>query len=338
MAQKHLLLSVTFLLFCLIANAQQRLIALEHNGTSSFFNDIPAAVSAAVSGDIIYLPGGSFPGFGIDKKLTIIGAGHDPESTSATSMTLISGGINMNNADCDGTILSGLRINGDINSNTFENDNVIISRCSVYGLILMNGGGNPSESWAISECMIKRMYTLINSTVSNCLIVDYIVAVNSQIENNIFLTDTYHPINANSCTVKNNIFYVANFDLSNCLFYNNIWKYGNLPNGQFGNGNSSMGASNIYDPNFDGLFTNLSYTNYAGNQNNLYLFDFHLVNPAYNTGGTDGLPIGIYGGPFPWKEGSIPSNPHILTKSISPTTDPVTGNLNINIQVEAQDH
>ena len=52
--------------------------------------------------------------------------------------------------------------------------------------------------------------------------------------------------------------------------------------------------------------------------------------------GTDGTDLGIYGGSFPWKNGSLPPNPHIQTKNISSATDPI-GNLNVNIKVKAQE-
>ena len=321
----------------------QNLIALQHNGAASFFTTIPDAVTAAVSGDTIFLPGGSFLAFNIDKKLAIIGVGHNPDSTAATGMTLISGTISFGNGDCDGSVLTGLRVNGEINSSGLDNDNVQISRCFIISGITPNGNGSGgSENWTISECFFPTIQFIKNSFVSNNLIAHFILnAQDCQIENNAFLYDAYLPIVGNSCMVKNNIFNfvtdccVSGQQISNSLFDNNIWSSGSLPNGVFGTGN--IGTGNINDPNFDGLFTNFSYTTYTGNINNPYPFDFHLVNAAYNTGGTNGTPIGIYGGTFPWKDGSLPFNPHILFKSIGNSTDQ-NGNLLINIHVEAQDH
>lgn len=45
--------------------------------------------------------------------------------------------------------------------------------------------------------------------------------------------------------------------------------------------------------------------------------------------------MGIYGGSTPWKEGAIPSNPHIFFKNISNATDG-SGNLPVQIKVSAQ--
>ena len=71
--------------------------------------------------------------------------------------------------------------------------------------------------------------------------------------------------------------------------------------------------------------------------NSIYTYNLHLrPNSPLHNAGTDGTDIGIYGGLFPWKEGSVPFNPHIQTKTIGNITDG-NGNLQINIKVKAQD-
>ena len=330
--KKPILLLLAVLCFSFSSVIAQNLITLQHNGVSTFYTTIPEAVAAAVGGDTVYLPGGSFPGFNIDKKLTIIGVGYHPDSTVATGITLISGTINFSNGDCDGSILTGLRVNSDIR-NIYINNDVQILRCFVDSSI--NGGY--SENWTISECVFYSVDNILNSLIRNNLIHSRVnPAQNCQINNNVFL-GTYPqnqvevPIMGSFCTVKNNVFRQFGYSLtSNSLFDNNIWYSGSLPEGIFGSGN-------IGDLDFDALFSNFYYTSYTDNPNNLYQFDFHLVNAAYNTGGTDGTPIGIYGGMFPWKDGSIPFNPQIIHKSIGNTTD-ADGNLQINIHVKAQEN
>jgi hypothetical protein len=336
--KKPILLLITVLCFSFSSIIAQNLIALQHNGASTFYTTIPEAVAAAASGDTIYLPGGSFPGFDIDKKLTIIGVGHHPDSIAATGITLISGAINFSNGDCDGSTLIGLRVYWTI-SNGYDNDNVWISRCFLERNIYSGFG---SENWIISECILLTIASLKNSLLENNLIISGITEAQScQIRNNIFFyTGNYIPVSGSSCTVKNNIFKYFSYNgssqsISLSLFDNNIWSSGVALNGIFGNGN--IGTGNINDTDFDGLFNNFSYASYSGNPDNLYQFDFHLVNLAYNIGGTDGAPIGIYGGTFPWKDGSIPFNPQIIHKSIGNTTD-ADGNLQINIHVKAQEN
>lgn len=67
-----------------------------------------------------------------------------------------------------------------------------------------------------------------------------------------------------------------------------------------------------------------------------YAHNYHLKSPTTYLG-TDGTEVGIYGGTFPYKEGSVPRNPHIQLKNIASKTDD-NGSLQIEIQVEAQDN
>jgi hypothetical protein len=65
-----------------------------------------------------------------------------------------------------------------------------------------------------------------------------------------------------------------------------------------------------------------------------YDADYHLKLPA-NFLGTTGNQVGIYGGLYPAKEGSVPANPHISSKNIGSTVDQ-QGKLNVQIKAVAQ--
>ena len=53
--------------------------------------------------------------------------------------------------------------------------------------------------------------------------------------------------------------------------------------------------------------------------------------------GTDDSQIGIYGGVYyPYKEGAVPSNPHIQLQNIAPST--TNGLLNVQIKAVAQEN
>ncbi len=76
-------LTITFLLavsFTALSSnlVAQKLIALHHAGTASFYTTPLAAYNAAANGDTLYIPGGNFDGFVMQKSLTLIGAGHNP--------------------------------------------------------------------------------------------------------------------------------------------------------------------------------------------------------------------------------------------------------------------
>ena len=74
---------ILFTLVCLLgmsvaANAASKSdIVLQHGSNITVYNaeDFPAAMEAAVDGDVIFLGEGSYPGFGITKKITVQGVG-----------------------------------------------------------------------------------------------------------------------------------------------------------------------------------------------------------------------------------------------------------------------
>lgn len=82
------------------------------------------------------------------------------------------------------------------------------------------------------------------------------------------------------------------------------------------------------------IFSITVFINQSGNIFD-YNQDYHLVDPATYLG-IDNTEVGIYGGMYPIKDGAVPQNPHIQTKSVAPITD-VNGDLQIEIQVEAQE-
>lgn len=135
------------------------------------------------------------------------------------------------------------------------------------------------------------------------------------IENNIDISPTYITKSLNYNALNNNL---------------NFWAFNSFDaSGNQGSGNFAATT------NFNTLFVN--YTSPL-DITKIYTYDFHLAaNSPYKNGGRDGKDIGIYGGMFPWKAGSVPFNPHVQVKQISPTTD-VTGKLQVKIQVQAQDN
>ena len=90
-----------------------------------------------------------------------------------------------------------------------------------------------------------------------------------------------------------------------------------------------LGGSATDLNNYHGIDFTTVYVN-AGEE------DFHLLGDAKTTYlGDDGKEVGIYGGMLPFKEGAVPSNPHIIQKMIS-TTSESNGFLNISFKVGAQ--
>lgn len=73
---------------------------------------------------------------------------------------------------------------------------------------------------------------------------------------------------------------------------------------------------------------------------NLFNYDqnYALLATAQSTFlGTDGTQVGIYGGTFPFKLNSVPTNPSITSKDIAPQTDE-EGELSVQVTAEAQEN
>jgi hypothetical protein len=141
-------------------------------------------------------------------------------------------------------------------------------------------------------------------------------------------------LDINYSTLQNNIF---EFTYSNCggsyfesgcnsnKWLNNIFNQGwGFPDG------SNTGSGNWPSIDMSSVLVSQSGLSFSYSQ------DYHLQSPSTYVG-TDSSQVGIYGGLYPFKDGSIPMNPHIVSKTIQQTTSS-SGNLNINVKVKAQDN
>lgn len=324
----------------------QNLIAVQSGGEPEFYTNINTAIDSASAGDTIYLPGGIFTiNNSIVKPIHIIGVGHNPDSTNATYYTYLtgtsypSGSINLS-IEASGGSLTGVYIPGQLflgNPNGCVND-YSIWRCNIGSLessVPYSWGCAPSNV-SIYECITGIYlpggsdFIICNSIISLC------IGNNNTIKNNII----FGALNAQSASLNNSIFENNIFlGVPFVCYYSNTF-YNNLFNNNLFvedltfpfQGTNNLGIYNIVNQPLASIFIN-----YAGNGFN-YDDSYHLQPscPGINAG-SDGTDIGIYGGMFPWKEGSLPPNPHIQYKQIQQSTDQ-NGNLNVNIKVAAQDH
>jgi hypothetical protein len=331
---------VLLFLICITANAQQK-VALHHNGTTTIYsgsNPLIDAYTAAVTNDTIYLPGGTFASpSNINKGIAVFGAGHYDSTTSATGKTFINGNIALQE-NADNFYMEGIEVNGNFYFSENESVNqVVLKRCKINGTLNFLGNLSiPSNNFGLFGSVIVGNIDLTNAQnvlFSNSIIQGRVFnSIGNAFNNNIF-TDEYvnygneAPINGDNNQVNNNIFTKAN--------------YGNLING---NGNvaknnlctfaaPSFGILPTTSGNYFGIAQNTIFINLTGSVFT-YSQDYHLQNPSSYLG-LDGTQVGIYGGLFPYKEGAIPSNPHIESKTIAPQTN-ATGQLNIQVLVKAQ--
>jgi hypothetical protein len=322
---------------------QNTKIAVVHNGSSTFYTNLTPALTAAQSGDTIYLPGGPLlpDNIVINKPLTIVGAGHFPDSSIATNPTFIKRIYFKTGAD--GGQLIGITCNelqwgydGSQNVN-----NIIIKQCKIDLLYPNNHGGGTSTSQNIlfTENVIYSTSSGGFSSVlfeknifSNCT-----YSQSAQYNNCIFIFN--HFISFNYSTLNNNIFYNTDTDwnehiqiqgtqniLSNNLFCANTYPYNTLSCES-----CIMNNNPILEQSTVNTFINVSGSNFS------YSNNYHLkeTSPGINAG-TDGTDVGIYGTQYPAKDGAVPFNPHISSKNISTQVSP-SGVLNVDVKVSAQD-
>jgi len=317
----------------------QNLIAVQHGNNATFYTNLDTAIVHAQNGDTIYLSGGFFSiNNPINKRLYIIGVGYNPDSTISTFPTTLNGNLSLASGASNGFFI-GFLINGSIIINDTVSFYTII-RCRITGGISMN---HSYSNFIFNENIIEGGIYPYQSA-SNCSFLNNIISIvsywsdsffNSLFKNNIFLFYSY--CNYNGCfysiygkylMFENNIFVnTGNFGgISNSVAKNNLF----VENISFPNGTNN-GLNNIVNQAQSSIFVNQTGNSFD------YTHDYHLkpTCPGKNAG-TDGTDIGIYGGLYPWKDGSVPSNPHIINSNIGGTTNS-NGALPVNIKVGAQE-
>ena len=329
----------------------QNLIAVQNGGAPAFFQQVDSAIVHSQNGDTIFIPGGrwniSKP---INKRLHIIGVGHNPDSTNATFSTTLIGALYLSAGASHGT-LTGVFLQGSINGTNDTIHFYSISRCRISSEIATYP---LYTNFTFYENILEgniRSHENIGGSATNCSFFNNIFSayfgdynqlipyVNSVFKNNIFLkASTYHYSSGFEWSVasqyslfENNIFLfttlnfgkVSNSTAKNNLFTENI----SFPVG------TNVGSNNIVNQSSGSIFINMDSPASEFSYNN----DYHLQStcPGKNAG-TDGTDVGIYGGLYPWKDGSIPYNPHFQTFQVGSTTNPA-GSLDVNIKVSAQD-
>jgi len=341
---KKALLFVVLLMALTINMHAQRAVALHSSSGITVFAGVSPfidAYNAAQPGDTIYLSGGSFanPPL-IDKKLMIFGAGYNPNYTSATNPTMLTGPFNLGE-NSDNTVVEGIHFAANIVAgHNLAASFLTFKRCRIDGGINFYGDlSNPSVNNVFAECLIIGDNTITNASntsITNCIISMRIINSSSNsIKNNIFLYQAswsgeafFHSPYHNE--ISNNIFVSADTGVIAAGSTGNIWF-----NNVFVQATPNFGGNPITNNNYPAVPLDDIFVDYTGGTFS-YLQDFHLQNPTTYLG-SDGTQVGLFGGLFPFKEGGIPVNPHISSKNIAPQTNPA-GQLGVQINVSAQEH
>lgn len=314
-------------------------VSLEHNGNTTIFVGNGAfieAYNAAVNGDTIFLPGGTFDLTSIYKSLKIYGAGVFPSATTTTGKTYLNGTLSIMEGASDFR-LEGVEIMGALNFNTNQSiNNVIIKRCKINSDINIPGGALNATNFSLLESVVLGNINIQNLTTgifANNIIQGQINNTEGNLfTNNVFLYSYcgyYNHIpgfNGNNNLIQNNYF------IRDCAqiiggtantFLNNV----------FINNPSGFGTNPTMSGNFFGNLATDILVNQSGDTFN-FDHDYHLKTPASFIG-TDASEVGIYGGSNPFKDQLIPENPHISVKNIATSTN-TAGELQVEIKAEAQ--
>ncbi len=354
-------LSILFLLvlffFANHSKAQGVVALTTASGQTTTYSLLSSALSNAVSGDFIYLPGGVFTlGSSIGKGIKIIGTGHYPDSTIYTDRTIIQGSITIAKG-AHQLLLEGLYITGNINfSDDSRSDNVVIRRCNLSSINVGSDCYRNDTAKCFNPVIIHNVirgsvsvpeangFILKGNIISGQLQVS--ILHGGLVENNIFLSKGINNTltDLRYVTFKNNIFmndttlgyqgyacygYDGSCGTFGCNFLNNLFvgKQASINITSM----ASVLTNNLFQINATSIFVNQSGTTFN------YSHNYHLQSTSAGiNAGNDGKDVGIYGTLNPYKDGAVPVNPHISYKNVPESTLP-NGSFQVNFKVNAQD-
>ena len=328
---------------------------------SHMFDNITDAISAANTGDIIYVQPSitSYGAVTINKEITLYGSGYAPELNNGRRSELSSVRI-----DADNIKISGFYINSFItyNSSTSTSNNVLIEDNYVNQTIYV-GSATASHTTTNNNWIIRG--NVINYGIN--LHADPTKCVNTVITNNhITLLNnstsaTYALRYFNDTTVFNNNVVRINFTWGNVNIFPNMTGDVTVFNNIF----ISNGVNTLFAPTTGRILTinnSISYMSTGGtlsltmpgtgnfdNQNPFFTSvasasfdiavddDFTLSpsSPGLNVG-SDGNDIGIFNGDYDFDMRGYPTElPYLTSFSISNNLINAGENINVNVQANA---
>lgn len=325
-----------------IVNAQNVITVDNSTGANAQFSDLQSAISAAITGDIIYVQPSeiNYGDISIDKSLSLIGFSHnDPDKK-----TLIDEIDFLDNAS--NTSISGFHITNDINAlNTnVELTNIIIENNYIDGTFwssMFNSGVNGmiirgnilSRIGSNSSSWLNYKNTIISNNITSFIYVNFHESIT--IKNNIFIDGSY-PVNIGNST--------GDLEIQNCILYESSSSTVN-PN------STGVVYQNCSSYNIgSGSYTAFTGTNNLDNQNPLFvedndnttfeadIDDYHLQagSPGIGTGAL-GEDMGLFdGGGFTFNNfGFTNSIPTVTIETISTTVAP---GQNLNVIISTTNH
>lgn len=270
---KSVAISIFFSFSFTFLKAQQAPIVLQSGNTSKFFNTLDEAYTAAINGDLIYLPSGSFRMTNIlNKQLNIFGVGWRTDSSAAvggptyivTDFYVGKGGSN--------SIISGFSMP---TTRVILSDSIrsfIIERSNI-NQVTYQDYGTYTNSLFINECLLNVLFVPNGGTteINNTIVATYISSQGSgilKVRNSVLLSlsnDGYGTLNKLKYEIYNSIilsnpnfsliFDSTNLGVSNTLFIGDVNRV-NIPLTGVGNiRKEQTERDNIFTKYTGGSFT-----------------------------------------------------------------------------------
>ena len=304
---KRIIIFLFATIFATTISAQQ-IAVVDGAGQTSVFYSLDEAIEGATDGCTIYIPGGGFQvktETRINKKVTIIGIGHKPDSDNADVNSIISGDLNFAPGS-DGSAIMGVYMSNNLYIGTDGKvSNILVKYCNINEIsvktdscsgIVVNQNYIRGNAWfAMSNAHVTNNIMNGIGNINGGVVMNNIT---SGYTREFYYSHYRYPSidNVDNSTIKDNICsYTEFWDCNNCIIRNN-----------------RTGDFSGIIKKWDGIGTTS---------------DFHF-NDTYE-GDTN---IGIYGGTG-FSDDCLPPMPRITSKNIAEQTDE-QGKLKIQVTVK----
>ncbi|MBO4315619.1 MAG: hypothetical protein J5867_06635 [Prevotella sp.] len=305
---KRVLFSMFATLLATTISAQQ-IAVVDGSGQTSVYYSLDEAIESATDGCTIYLPSGGFQVKGetrINKRVTIMGIGHRPESDNADVNTIISGDVNFAPGS-DGSAIMGVYMSNNLNIGTDGSvKNILVKYCNINEISV--------KTDSCSDIEVNQNYIRGNAwfAKTNARVTNNIMHGIGDINGGIIMNNLIIDCSYNYYERYYGYHYYSYYEVDNSTIINNIQRYG------------FYGCDNcIARDNWEGDITTI-INKWNGISTTS---DFHF-NDTYE-GDTN---IGIYGGTG-FSDDCLPPMPRITSKNIAEQTDE-QGKLKIQVTVK----
>lgn len=309
----------------------QNIAVVSPGNVTTIYQTLDDAITGAISGSTIYLPGGGFQikdDTKINKKLTIMGVSHRGDTDNADGATMIAGNLNFI-GQASGSAVIGVYISGNINvgNETDAVNNLTVRYCNVNSIQVNN---SESSGMIVNQCYIRGSSSFgnTNAKITNC-VTNLIKNVNGgTIAYNVVLGVMEHY----------NRTHFSMWDIYNSNIIGNIFRarlIDNYSSYYYYGVNNCTGDSN-YNANFgdNPIQIEVGMDVFFKKWNN------GTISPGSNFHFKDEYKeyenkVGIYAGSTPFRDdNSLAPIPRIVSKKVAEQADG-TGKLKIEVTVKA---